>query len=104
MIRAVAMAESLSAALGRLSPTLAAAFLGCGASAAWTLETRRGLRAAAVTVKDPHSALIVRKGHEHEGACLAALREQYGDFVEVPSGGVEARFAAPVEAMGRGAP
>ena len=51
-------------------------------SAAWTLEARRGLRAAAVTVENPHSALIVRKGHEHEAACLAALREEHGDFVE----------------------
>ena len=99
MTGAVAMAEALDAAPGRLSPTLVAAFLGCSASAAWTLEARRGLRAAAVTVEDPHAALIVRKGHEHEAACLAALREQHGDFVEVPSGSVEARFAATVEAM-----
>ncbi len=98
------MAGGLDAALGHLSPTLAAAFLGCSASAAWTLEARRGLRAAAVTVEDPHSALIVRKGHEHEAACLAALREEHGDFVEVPSGSLEARFAATVEAMERGAP
>jgi uncharacterized protein len=90
--------------LEHLSPTLAAAFLGCSASAAWTLEARRGLRVAAVTVENPHSALIVRKGHEHEAACLAALREEHGDFVEVPSGSVEARFAATVEAMERGAP
>ena len=98
------MAGGLDAAWERLSPTLAAAFLGCSASAAWTLEARRGLRAAAVTVEDPHAALIVRKGHEHEAACLAALREQHGDFVEIPSGSVEARFAATVEAMERGAP
>jgi hypothetical protein len=68
--------------LGRLSPTLAAAFLGCSASAAWTLEARRGLRALPERGEDPEAALIVRKGHEHEAACLAALRERCGDFVE----------------------
>jgi uncharacterized protein len=90
--------------LDRLSPTLAAAFLGCSASAAWTLEARRGLRAPAERGEDPQAALVIRKGHEHEAACLAALRERCGDFVEIPTGALEARFAATVDAMQRGAP
>src|ERR687889_475571 len=98
------MAEALDAALGRLSPTLAAAFLGCSTSAAWTLEARRGLRAAAEAGEDPHSALIVRKGREHEAACLAALRERHGGFVEIPSGALATRVAATAAAMERGAP
>ena len=53
---------------------------------------------------DPQAALIVRKGHEHEAACLAGLKKQYGDYVEIPSGALKARFAATVDAMGRGAP
>ena len=101
---AAALTRSPKATLERLSPTLAAAFLGCSASAAWTLEARRGLRADAVSVEDPHAALIVRKGHEHEATCLAALREKHGDFVEVLSGSLEARFAATVDAMEQGAP
>jgi predicted RecB family nuclease len=88
----------------RLSPTLAAAFLGCSASAAWTLEARRGLRVAAEPADDPSTELIVRKGHEHEAACLAGLKERCGDFVEIPSGALKARFAATVDAMERGAP
>ena len=90
--------------LERLSPTLAAAFLGCSAAAAWTLEVRRGLRAAAEPVENPHSALIARKGLEHEAICLAELRERCGDVVEIPSGALDTRFAATVEAMERGAP
>ena len=61
------MVDDLNDGLGRLSPTLAAAFLGCNASAAWTLEARRGLRKAAEPADDPQVALVVRKGHEHEG-------------------------------------
>ena len=90
--------------LVRLSPTLAAAFLGCSTSAAWTLEARRGLRVAAKPADDPHADLIVRKGLEHEAACLAGLKERCGEFVEIPSGALNARFTATVEAMERGAP
>ena len=85
-------------------PTLAAAFLGCSASAAWTLEARRGLRGAAEPADDPQAALVVRKGHEHEAACLAGLKKRYGDSVEIPSGPLKARFAATVDAMERGVP
>ena len=88
----------------RLSPTLAAAFLGCNASAAWTLEARRGLREAAEPADDPQAALVVRKGHEHEAACLAGLRQWCGDFVEIPSGALKVRFPATVDAMKRGVP
>jgi predicted RecB family nuclease len=88
----------------RLSPTLAAAFLGCNASAAWTLEARRGLRGIAKPADDPQAALVVRKGHEHEATCLAALKERYGGFVEIPSGALKARFAATIDAMERGVP
>ena len=42
---------------------------------------RRGLRPKAEIVEDPHGKLIVRKGYEHEAACLAGLRERCGDFV-----------------------
>jgi predicted RecB family nuclease len=90
--------------LGRLSPTLAAAFLGCSASAAWTIEARRGLRTMPERVEDPQAELIVRKGHEHEAVCLTALRERCGDFVEIPKGSLAVRFAATLEAMGRGVP
>jgi uncharacterized protein len=100
---AIALVDDLDD-MGRLSPTLAAAFLGCSASAAWTLEARRGLRAAAEHDEDPQAALVVRKGHEHEAACLNALRVRFGDFFEVPSGALKARFAATVEAMERGVP
>jgi uncharacterized protein len=62
------------------------------------------LRVAAKSVEDPQADLIVRKGHEHEAACLAALKERCGDFVEIPSGALKARFAATVDAMERGAP
>ncbi|HWD37273.1 MAG TPA: TM0106 family RecB-like putative nuclease [Fimbriimonas sp.] len=98
------MANDLDDGLARLSPTLAAAFLGCTASAAWSLEARRGLRGAAAPVDDPQSALIVRKGHEHEARCLTSLRERCGDVVAIPSGTLNARFGATVEAMERGAP
>jgi hypothetical protein len=96
--------DDLDDRLGRLSPTLAAAFLGCNASAAWTLEARRGLRKAAEPADDPQVALVVRKGHEHEAVCLAGLKKQYGDSVEIPSGPLKARFAATVDAMERGFP
>jgi predicted RecB family nuclease len=89
---------------GRLSPTLAGAFLGCRASAAWTFEARRGLRDPAERAEDAQAALIVRKGHEHERLCLNALKDRCGDLVEIPSGALDARFAATVEAMERGAP
>ena len=98
------MVDDFDDALARLSPTLAASFLGCTASAAWTLEARRGLRGAAEPVDDPQIALVVRKGHEHEAACLAGLKKLYGDFVEIPSGPLKARFAATVDAMERGVP
>jgi predicted RecB family nuclease len=98
------LAQDLDDGLARLSPTLAAAFLGCSASAAWTVEARRGLRAAAARVDDPQSALVIRKGHEHEASCLAALRERCGDVTEIPSGKLNARFTATVGAMERGAP
>jgi len=88
----------------RLSPTLAATFLGCSASAAWTLEARRGLRGAAEPADDPQAALVVRKGHEHEATCLAGLKERCGDFVEIPSGALKTRFAATVDAMEHGVP
>jgi len=101
---AASLANDREDDLARLSPTLTAAFLGCSASAAWTLEARRGLREAAEPVDDPQVDLIVRKGHEHEAACLAGLKERCGDFVEIPSGALKARFAATVDAMGRGAP
>ncbi|MGB6939571.1 MAG: TM0106 family RecB-like putative nuclease, partial [Xanthobacteraceae bacterium] len=98
------MVDDLNDGLGRLSPTLAAAFLGCNASATWTLEARRGLREAAEPADDPQIALVVQKGHEHEAACLAGLKNLYGDSVEIPSGPPKARFAATVDAMERGVP
>ena len=98
------MVDDLDDGLRRLSPTLAAAFLGCNASAAWTLEARRGLREAAELADDSQAALVVRKGHEHEAACLAGLKKRYGDSVEIPSGPLKARFAATVDAMERGVP
>jgi hypothetical protein len=77
------LADDLAYGSGRLSPTLAAAFLGCNASAAWTLEVRRGLREAADPSDDPQAELVVTKGHEHEAECLATLKEQCRDFVEI---------------------
>jgi predicted RecB family nuclease len=93
-----------SAATNVAAATLAAAFLGCSASAAWTLEARRGVRGAAEPADDPQAALVVRKGHEHEATCLAGLKERCGDFVEIPSGALKTRFAATVDAMERGVP
>jgi hypothetical protein len=101
---AIALADDHNDDFGRLSPTLTAAFLGCSASAAWTLEARRGLREATESADDPQADLIIRKGHEHEAACLASLKERFGDFVEIPSGAFKARFAATVAAMERGSP
>jgi predicted RecB family nuclease len=98
------LTNDVSGNLARLSPTLAGTFLGCSASAAWTLEVRRGLREAAEPTDDPQAALIVRKGHEHEAECLAGLKKRCGDFVEIPSGALMARFAATVDAMERGVP
>jgi predicted RecB family nuclease len=98
------LTDDLDDNLGRLSPTLAATFLGCNASAAWTLEARRGLREPAEPAEDPQVALVVRKGYEHEAACLAGLKERFGNSVEIPSGPLKARFAATVEAMERGVP
>ena len=98
------MSDNPDDGLARLSPTLAAAFLGCSASAAWTLEARRGLRGAAEPGDDPQAALVVRKGREHEAACFAGLKKRYGDSVEIPSGPLKARFAATVDAMERGVP
>ena len=66
-----------------LSPTLAAAFLGCRASGAWDIEVRRGLRPKAEVVEDPHGKLLERKGFEHEAACLAGLRERCGGVVRI---------------------
>ena len=87
-----------------LSATLATAFLGCRASAAWQIEARRGLRPAPVAVEDPHGELVARKGREHEAACLAGLRERCGDVVRIPNGAWPARVAATVVAMTRGTP
>jgi uncharacterized protein len=98
------LVDDLNDRLERLSPTLAVAFLGCNASAAWTLEARRGLRGAAELADDPQAALVVRKGHEHEATCLVGLKERCGDFVEIPSGALKARFTATVDAMERGVP
>jgi predicted RecB family nuclease len=98
------LADDLADVIERLSPTLAATFLGCSASAAWTLEARRGLREAADPPDDPQAALVIRKGHEHEAACLAGLKERCGDVFAIPSGALKARFAATVDAMERGVP
>ena len=87
-----------------LSATLATAFLGCRASAAWQIEVRRGLRPAPAAVEDPHGELVARKGREHEAACLAGLRERCGDVVRIPNGAWPARVAATVAAMTRGTP
>ena len=97
------MADDLDDGAARLSPTLAATFLG-STSAAWTLEARLGLREAAAPADDPQAALVVRKGHEHEAACFAGLKERCGDLFEVPPGPLSSRFAATVDAMERGAP
>ena len=98
------MSDNPDDGLARLSPTLAATFLGCSASAAWTLEARRGLRGAAEPADDPQAALVVRKGREHEATCFAGLKKRYGDSVEIPSGPLKARVAATVDAMERGVP
>src|SRR5829696_3952072 len=98
------MADELRTSVPTLSPTLAASFLGCSASVAWTLEAKRGLRRAAERPQDPQADLIVRKGHEHEQACLVALRDLYGDPFEIPKGSVEDGLAATREAMVRGVP
>ena len=103
-IGAIALTDGLDDGFAGLSPTLAAAFLGCSASAAWTLEARRGSREAAEPVDEPQAALVVRKGLEHEAACLAGLKERCGDFVEIPSGALNTRFAATVDAMDRVSP
>jgi len=95
---------AFAADAGRLSPTLAATFLGCSAAAAWTLQARRGLRPSAVQADQPQADLIIRKGHEHEAACLAGLIETYGGFLEIPKGPLEARYALTVDAMSRGVP
>ena len=87
-----------------LSPMLAAAFLGCRASAAWTIEVHRGLRPGPKTVENPHGELVARKGYEHEAVCLAGLRERCGDVVRIPKGAWPIRVAATVEAMERGVP
>jgi predicted RecB family nuclease len=104
MVGAGALADDRDPSSTRLSPTLAARFLGCNASAAWTLEAHRGLRDVAEPADDPQAALIARKGHEHEATCLAALKERCGDFVEIPSGALQMRFSATVSAMERGVP
>ena len=98
------MTDDLDDGSARLSPTLAATFLWCSASAAWTLAARRGLREAAEPAEDPQAALVIRKGHEHEAACLAGLKERCGGFTEILSGSLKARFAATVAAMEGGAP
>jgi len=92
------------ALIERLSPTFAAAFLGCRASAAWTLEARRGLRAVPSPVVDPAADLIVARGHAHEAACLSLLRAQHGSVAVVPGGALENRVAATRAAMDRGEP
>src|SRR3954462_9177714 len=98
------MASTFDVAPLRLSPTFLATFLGCGVSAAWTLEQRRGLRPAPVIEDDPQAALIVRKGHEHEARCLAALRDRYGEPVVIRSGPHDVRMAETILAMDCGAP
>ena len=87
-----------------LSPTFLATFLGCRASAAWTLEARRGLRAAPEAGEDAHAELIKRKGMDHEARCLAALVERHGQPVTIQSGTLEARRAATLAAMAAGTP
>lgn len=89
---------------GRLSPTLLATFLGCSASAAWTLEHRRGLREAAISTVDPQAELIKRKGQEHEARCTAALARDHGSPVIIASGSLESRMAETDRAMNDGAP
>src|SRR5438876_1118859 len=42
--------------------------------------------------------------HNNEAMSLAALRERCGDLTEIPSGALETRFQATVDAMERGAP
>jgi predicted RecB family nuclease len=88
----------------RLSPTLAAAFLGCQAAAGWTLEVQKGMRGAPKAIANPHGDLIKRKGMEHEDVCLAALRAQHGVPFTIERGGVEKRYADTFAAMNRGQP
>lgn len=88
----------------RLSPTFLAAFLGCPVSAAWTLEARGGLRPVPQAEEDGQAELIIRKGHEHEARCLAALIARHGEAVTIPSGPHEGRMAATLTAMEAGAP
>lgn len=88
----------------RLSPTLAATFLGCQAAAGWTLEVRKGLREAPAAVSNPHGDLIKRKGTEHENVCLAALKAEHGTPFTVERGAIVERYADTVAAMNRGEP
>lgn len=90
-------------AVSRLSPTFLATFLGCSASAAWTLEQRRGLREAVVSAVDPQAEMIQRKGHEHEARCTAALAHDHGPPVQISSGSLESRMAETDRAMNDGA-
>ncbi len=87
-----------------LSSTLATAFLGCRASAAWTLEARRGQRPFLDGGEDPHGDLIVRKGQAHEAACAAFLHARHGPPVTIPHGHHRARSEATLAAMDRGVP
>lgn len=87
-----------------LSSTLATTFLGCRASAAWTLEARRGQRPFLDGGEDPHGDLIVRKGQAHEAACAAFLHAQHGPPVTIPHGHHRARSEATLAAMDRGVP
>lgn len=87
-----------------LSPTLAAAFLGCHASAAWTLEARRGQRTFLEGGEDPHGDLIARKGRAHETACAAVLGARHGPPVTIASGPHSGRAEATRAAMNRGVP
>ena len=45
-----------------LSATLATAFLGCRASAAWQIEARRGLRPAPVAGREPLGDFVLLRG------------------------------------------
>lgn len=87
----------------RLSPTFLATFLGCSASAAWTLEQRQGLREAAVVATNPQAELIQRKGREHEARCTAALAHDHGPPLVISSGSLENRMAETDRAMNDGA-
>ena len=75
---------------GTLSPTLATTFLGCRQATAWELARRDPtLRPSSWTaLADPDdpdelSALVLKRGHEHEAGVLAALREAHGAGVAV---------------------